>query len=138
MRAAYESASDDGHDAFVLLWRLQSLERRVVKAAEMQQVKDPVPQQLVSRRGGGNLSLTDFTEVRYCALIIWNHQRPFSRPSGLDLAEHGLLDAGTTTLISILKGASGNAAHKASSVGILTPLARHGNVTPLSGAKRSP
>ena len=51
VRLAYESASDDGHDAFVFLGRLQSLERRVVKDAETQQVKDPIDQQLDS--GGG-------------------------------------------------------------------------------------
>ena len=52
---AYESASDDRHDAFVFFGRLQRLERRVVKAVEMQHMKDPITQELHSGGGGGNL-----------------------------------------------------------------------------------
>jgi hypothetical protein len=46
VRLAYESANDDRHDAFVFLQRLQSLEGRVVQAAEMQHVKNPITQEL--------------------------------------------------------------------------------------------
>ena len=46
---AYKSARHDGQNAFVLLGRLQSLERRVVKGAKVQHVKDPIDQQLNGR-----------------------------------------------------------------------------------------
>jgi hypothetical protein len=46
VRLAYESASDDRHDALVFLQRLQSLEGRVVQAAEMQHVKNSITQEL--------------------------------------------------------------------------------------------
>jgi len=136
VRLAYESASDYGHDAFVFLGRLQRLERRVVKAAEMQHVKDPITQELDSGGGSSDLSLAGFAEARNRALIIGNNQGAFYRPSGFYLAEHGASMPERWPLISILNGAFGNASYKASSVGISTPLARHGKVSPPSELKR--
>ena len=97
VRLANESSRDDRNDAFELVRRLQqpeTLGRKGGRDAASEGSNRPASSKLED--AVATLALADCAEApKSCPGSLRTNQRALQCPSGFDLAEHGLFDAGT-------------------------------------------